>query len=300
MSEPNERQGMPLPSWPGYPPPAGDPSPYQYPPGSYPPPGYPPASFPQPGYPPASYPQPGYPQPGYPQPGYSPGSYPAAGYPQPGYPQPGYPPFPVPPRLVPDGPIYDARALPIDDETLARRIAAGTSGVRPSHLFIGAAVVLLAIATILGVFLYQGSVNRARAADAARFASVFCVDEELGNYSDVYQLFSTNMRATISEGDFIAISTLRQRVNGVVGDCAAATDTSSANAGAFSGQFVTLIMQIKLNDGPHSGTLLLIRQDNTWKIEHMDDGLRLLDTLPLATPTPLPVASPSPTPVSGP
>lgn len=295
MSEPNERQGMPLPSWPGYPPPAGGPSPYHYPPGSYPPPGSPPAGFPQPAYPPASYPPAAYPQPAYPQPAYPPGSYPAAGYPQPVYPQ-----FPAPPRLVPDGPIYDARALPIDDETLARRIAAGTSGVRPSHLFIGAAVVLLAIAAVLGVFLYQGSVNRARAADAAHFASVFCVDEELGNYADVYQLFSTNMRATISEDDFIATSTLRQRVNGAVRDCTPATDTSSANAGAFSGQFVTVAMQITLNDGPHSGTLLLIRQDNTWKIENMDNGLRLLDTLPLATPTPIPVASPSPTPASAP
>jgi hypothetical protein len=287
MSEPNERQGMPLPAWPGYLPPAGDPPPYQYPPGTYPPPGYPP-----PGYPPAPSLQPGYP----------PGSYPPAGYPPPGYPAPGYPPpsgsppFPVPPRLVPGDPRYDTRALPIDDETLARRIAAGTSRLSLSRLFIGAAVVLLAIAVVLGVFLYQGSVNRARAGDAAHFASVFCVDEELGNYADVYQLFSTNMRATVSEDDFIATSTLRQRVNGAVRDCVSATDTSSANAGAFSGQFVTLTMQLTLNDGPHTGTLLLTRQDNTWKIENMDDGLRLLDTLPLVTPTPLPAASPSPTP----
>lgn len=281
MSEPNERQGMPLPSWL-----ADGPPPYQYPPGNYPPPGYSPGSYPQPGYPPGSYPPAGYPQPGY-----SPGSYAPPG---------ASPPFPAPPRLVPDGPIYDARALPIDDETLARRIAAGTSRYRPSRLFIGVGVVLLAIAATLGIFLYQGSVNRARAEDAARLASVFCVDEQLGNYADIYQLFSTNLRATIGEDDFIATSTLRQRVNGVVRDCAAATDTSSTNAGAFSTQFVTLIMQITLNDGSHTGALLLIRQDNTWKIENMDDGLRLLDTLPLATPTPVPAASPSPTPASAP
>ncbi len=276
MSEPNERQGMPLPSWPAYPPPAGGPPPYQHPPAGYPQPGYPPGSFP-----PAGYPQPGYPPGSYPEPGAS-------------------PPFPAPPRLVPGSPRYDPRALPIDDETLARRIAAGAPRYRPSHLFIGVGVVLLAIAATVGIFLYQGSANRARADDAARLASVFCVDEQLGNYSGIYQLFSTNMRATIGEDDFIATSTLRQRVNGVVRDCAAATDTSPANAGAFSGQFVTLIMQITLNDGPHTGSLLLIRQDNTWKIENMDDGLRLLDTLPLATPTPFPAASPSPTPASAP
>ena len=271
MSEPNERQGMPLPSWP-----AGGPPPYQYPPMGYPPASYPPGSYPQPGYP-----QPGYPQPGYPQ-------------------SAAFPPLSAPPRLVPDDPPYDlphdAHALPIDDETLARRIAAGTAGISPSRLLIGAAVVLLAIAVTVGISLYQGNASRARAEDAARLASVFCVDEQLGSYSDTYQLFSTTMRATISEDDFIATSKLRQRVNGAVRDCAADTDTSSANAEAFSSQFVTLAMQITLNDGPHSGTLLLIRQDNTWKIENMDDGLRLLDTLPLATPTPLPAASPSPTP----
>jgi len=260
MSEPNERQGMPLPSWPLYPPPAGSPPPYQYPA--------------------ESYPQPSYPQPGYPPRG--------AGQP-----------FPAP-RLVPGGPRYDPHALPIDDETLARRIAAGTPRYSPSRIFIGAAVVLLAIAVGLGIFLLQGAASRTRVDDAARLASAFCVDEQLGNYADVYQLFSSNMRATISEGDFIATSTLRQRVNGVVRDCATATDTSPANTGAFSGQFVTLTMQITLSDGPHTGTLLLTRQDNTWKIEHMDEGLRLLDTLPLVTPTPNPAASPSPTAASAP
>jgi hypothetical protein len=256
MSEPNERQGMPLPSWPPYPAPAGSPPPYQYPPAGYPPPSYPPPS------------------------------YPPRGTGQP---------FPAPPRLVPGGPRYDPHALPIDDETLARRIAAGAPRYSPSRIFIGAAVVLLAIAAGLGIFLLQGATSRARVNDAARLASAFCVDEQLGDYADVYHLFSTNMRATISEDDFIATSTRRQRVNGVVQDCATATDTSPANAGAFSGQFVTLTMQLTLNDGPHTGTLLLTRQDNTWKIENMDDGLRLLDTLPLATPTPLPAASASPT-----
>ena len=100
------------------------------------------------------------------------------------YPEPGAsPPFPAPPRLVPGSPRYDPRALPIDDETLARRIAAGAPRYRPSHLFIGVGVVLLAIAATVGIFLYQGSANRARADDAARLASVFCVDEQLGNYS---------------------------------------------------------------------------------------------------------------------
>jgi hypothetical protein len=238
---------------------------------------------------------------GYPPADYPPGSHPQPGYPQPGYPQSAaFPPFAAPPRLVPDDPPYNPHALPIDDETLARRIAAGTSSVSPSRLLIGAGVVLLAIAVTVGISLYQGSVKRARVEDAARLASVFCVDEQLGSYADIYQLFSTNLRATISEDDFIATSTLRQRVNGVVRDCAAATDTSAANAEAFSSQFVTLAMQLTLNDGSHSGTLLLTRQDNTWKIENMDEGLRLLDTLPLATPTPIPAASPSPTPESGP
>src|SRR5690348_13395890 len=142
MSEPNERQGMPLPSWPPYPAPAGSPPPYQYPPAGYPQPSYPQPSYPQPSYPQPSYPQPSYPQPSYPQPS----------YPQPSYPQPSYPPrgtgqpFPAPPRLVPGGPRYDPHALPIDDETLARRIAAGTPRYSPSRIFIGAAVVLLAIA----------------------------------------------------------------------------------------------------------------------------------------------------------
>src|SRR5262249_51249450 len=101
----------------------------------------------------------------------------------------------------------------------------------------------------------------------------FCQDLRAQDYTDAYDLFSTNLEARITRADFINRS---QRIDSSDGFVTACRVTSGDGTNVqVDASTVTLPVTITRNGNAQEGNITLVKDGDTWKIDTLDPSFRL-------------------------
>jgi hypothetical protein len=159
-----------------------------------------------------------------------------------------------------------------------------SSGRRDIIVWCIAAALLLLICVGAGVALYIGPQmakdairSGAAAIGAASRVSQFCSDHRSQDYGDAYQHLSAAAQGRTSQTTYVAHQQALDESAGAVTTC---TIDSNHTMPSMSNDGNTATAQIQVARGtnakPTTGTLTLVYEDDTWKIDSADSSLMLL------------------------
>lgn len=100
-------------------------------------------------------------------------------------------------------------------------------------------------------------------------ATELCSDEEVSDYTAVYELFSSNLQSQTTQDQFVTASQAREQSKGVVRNCTAPTLSQSQDGRA------RVAITLTLDDGPHTGYITVVQSGGLWQIDGYDDSLGL-------------------------
>lgn len=158
----------------------------------------------------------------------------------------------------------------------------GSSSQRPGWLVpvIAVALVIVALGAIVGVVYVIGK-NALQ--EPMNVTATFCGDMKAQNYTDAYKLLSSGYQAHVTSQQFTEASQVHDQLDGKVKDCGLA---ALQNNGGFnlnlSPQNASFNAQITRNRA-YTGSVSLVNQNGTWKIDAIDDSLQGTDIGALAT-----------------
>lgn len=220
--------------------------------------------------------------PGGAQQGADPSQPPAQSYPpHPQHPQQPPPPYPGPYGQPPYAsspygqpyPPYAPYAQPYGygPPPQAPQPRASNKGLWIGLSILGVVILLSCIGCAVGFGLLINNTTRAFTSSFGPdlVATELCNDEEVSDYTAVYDLFSSDLQSQTTQDAFVAASQAREQSNGVVQNCVPQSPSQPQSASA------RVHITLTLNDGPHSGYITLVQQGGLWQIDSYDSSLGL-------------------------
>lgn len=113
-------------------------------------------------------------------------------------------------------------------------------------------------------------------------ANTFCSDLKAQKYSDAYGLLSSGYRARVSAKDFATIGQLHDQLDGKLAACGLAALQGSGFSLDLNPQRASFNAQMTRKHS-YSGTVTLVKQNGSWKIDALDESLQGSDVGALTT-----------------
>jgi hypothetical protein len=137
-------------------------------------------------------------------------------------------------------------------------------------------VLLLSCVACVGLIFWVGS----QAANNPTFASTlavtaFCGNEQQQRYTAAYDEFSTNLQSQMTRDQFVSASQAHDSAGGTVSDCTA-SPTGVVQQNDTSASFdVTVTRGTGATAATSDGTITLVKEGGSWKIDNIDPSLGL-------------------------
>lgn len=157
----------------------------------------------------------------------------------------------------------------------------GSSSQRPGWLIpvIIVALVIVVLGAVGGVVY---AIGKNALQEPMNVTTTFCGDMKTQNYTDAYKLLSSGYQAHVTSQQFTQASQVHDQLDGKVKDCGLA---ALQNNGGFnlnlSPRNASFNAQITRNRA-YTGSVSLVNQNGSWKIDAIDDSLQGTDIGALA------------------
>jgi len=212
------------------------------------------------GYPQNPPPYPGYP----PYPGAAPqqSPYGQSPYGQPPYGQPPY----APPQVYPGYPGYPVPPQPQKNSNRTLWIILSV---------VGGVLVLACVSCVVIFGVLIGQVVNSPGFASTIAVTSFCADERNQQYAQAYSLLSSSMQSQRTQSDFVQRSESLDTSQGTISQCQPAP-AGNLQAGDTSASFsVTVTRGAGSTATTTNGTITLVKESGSWKVDNIDPSLSL-------------------------
>lgn len=183
----------------------------------------------------------------------------------------GQPPYAPQPPYGQPYPSYAPYGQPYGPPPQQQPPRSSNKGLWIGLSILGAVILLSCVgcAVGFGVLINNGSRAFTSTLGPELVATELCNDEQVSDYTAVYDLFSSNLQSQTTQDQFVAASQAREQSNGVVRDCAATPPGQPQNGRA------RVQITLTLDNGQHTGYITTVQQGGIWQIDGYDDSLGL-------------------------
>jgi hypothetical protein len=137
-------------------------------------------------------------------------------------------------------------------------------------------LLVICCAGVIGLFVYAA----VQASKPIEAATKFCNDLKAQDYTSAYALLSTNYQGQVTSAQFTQASQLHDQIDGKVQNCGLQTGSSTGFSFDFNNNTAKLAAQTSRNK-TFTGTMVLIKQGDNWKVDSIDQSLQGTDLGPL-------------------
>lgn len=198
---------------------------------------------------------------------------PAQSYPQQPAPPQAYPGMYGPPPYPPQPPYasYPGYAPYGQPYAPPPQLRSSNKGLWIGLSILGAVILLSCVGCAVGFGLLISNASHAFTSSLGPelVATELCSDEQVSDYTAVYDLFSSNLQSQTTQDQFVAASQAREQSNGVVRSCTVQPGATPQNGRA------RVQITLTLNDGQHTGYITVVQSGGIWQIDAYDDSLGL-------------------------